>query len=198
MPQATLRTSRRMPRRRSRGRRRTAALAALAALGGFDAVDNAMGGRASADVTKVSCITSSNANLDSTNPLFSVPITTCSLEAGPGFTPAVAPESAGGRTIDLRPREDERERRERDEERRGDDAHAQRPPRARDREPTPGGLLHVSDQRSVTSCPASLSASESTSRSTGSSSTKSTRDISLERSAPHKNRGITSAGKFRA
>lgn len=60
----------------------------LAALGGFDAVDSAMGGRASADVTKVSCLSSSNANLDETDPLFNVPVTTCSLEAGPGFTPA--------------------------------------------------------------------------------------------------------------
>ena len=59
----------------------------LAALGGLDAVDNAMGGRASADVSTVACITSSNANLDDTDPLFNVPITTCSLQAGPGFTP---------------------------------------------------------------------------------------------------------------
>ncbi|HVH42727.1 MAG TPA: hypothetical protein VM925_10300 [Labilithrix sp.] len=60
----------------------------LAVLTRFDAADHAMGGRASADVSNVVCSTSLNASLDERDPLVRVPITNCTLEAGPGFDPA--------------------------------------------------------------------------------------------------------------
>jgi hypothetical protein len=59
----------------------------IAALGGLDAVDHAMGGRSSVDVSNVKCTTVAHTALDVTDPLFNVPITTCALDVD-GATPA--------------------------------------------------------------------------------------------------------------
>jgi hypothetical protein len=52
----------------------------LASFGAFDAVDSAMGGRADVDVSKLSCLTSSNAALDESDPSFNLPSTACTFD----------------------------------------------------------------------------------------------------------------------
>jgi hypothetical protein len=52
----------------------------LGAFGESDAVDHAMGGRAGVDVKTLMCLTSSNAALEESDPLFMVPITTCTFD----------------------------------------------------------------------------------------------------------------------
>jgi hypothetical protein len=52
----------------------------IGAFGKLGAVDNAMGGRAGVDVKSLTCLTASNGALDEDDPLFLVPITTCTFE----------------------------------------------------------------------------------------------------------------------
>ncbi len=49
----------------------------IASLESFDAVDHAMGGRASVDIANLLCVASSNIMLDETDPSYAVPITSC-------------------------------------------------------------------------------------------------------------------------